>query len=75
VAATVALWAAGATAFSLYLAVAPGWSITYGALAGVIATLLFFYLTGATIIFGAEINAALAGFGGAGAFREAAGWR
>jgi membrane protein len=63
VAATVALWALGATAFSVYLANAPGWSITYGALAGVIATLLFFYLTGATIIFGAEMNATLAAFG------------
>ncbi len=33
--------------------------ITYGGIAGVIITLLFFYLTGAAIIFGAEINAAI----------------
>jgi membrane protein len=33
--------------------------VTYGTLAGVIITLMFFYLTGATIIFGAEVNAAL----------------
>ena len=33
--------------------------MTYGTLAGVIITLMFFYLTGATIIFGAEVNAAL----------------
>ena len=33
--------------------------VTYGTLAGVIITLMFFYLTGATIIYGAEVNAAL----------------
>ena len=33
--------------------------MTYGTLAGVIITLMFFYLTGAAIIFGAEVNAAL----------------
>ena len=33
--------------------------VIYGTLAGVIITLMFFYLTGATIIFGAEVNAAL----------------
>jgi membrane protein len=64
VAATVLLWMLGATVFSVYLAAVPGWTLTYGALAGVIATLLFFYLTGAAIIFGAEINAALAAAGG-----------
>jgi membrane protein len=56
---TVALWALGATGFSIYLSFAPSFSITYGAFAGVIVTLLFFYLTGAAIIFGAEVNAAL----------------
>ncbi|MEO1686352.1 MAG: YihY/virulence factor BrkB family protein [Pseudomonadota bacterium] len=57
--ATVAIWAAAATAFSAYLAVAPSYSVTYGGLSGVIVTLLFFYLSGAVIIYGAEINAAL----------------
>ncbi|MGG7567560.1 YihY/virulence factor BrkB family protein [Rhodovulum sp. DZ06] len=56
---TLLLWMAGATAFSVYLANAPSYSVTYGSIAGVIVTLLFFYLTGAAIIFGAEINAAL----------------
>ena len=37
----------------------PTYTVTYGTLAGVIITLMFFYLTGATIIFGAEVNAAL----------------
>jgi membrane protein len=62
IATSVALWAAGAYAFSIYLASAPSYSITYGALAGVIVTLLFFYLTGAAILFGAQINAVLLQF-------------
>ncbi|MEM1316259.1 MAG: YihY/virulence factor BrkB family protein [Pseudomonadota bacterium] len=57
--ATIAIWSAAATAFSTYLAYAPSYSATYGALAGVIVTLLFFYLSGAVIIYGAEVNAAL----------------
>ena len=56
---TLVLWMAGATAFSIYLGYAPSYSVTYGSIAGVIVTLLFFYLTGAAIIFGAEVNAAL----------------
>lgn len=53
------LWFLGATGFSIYLSFAPSYTVTYGAFAGVIITLLFFYLTGAAIIFGAEVNAAL----------------
>lgn len=62
IATSVALWALGAYGFSIYLASAPSYSITYGALAGVIVTLLFFYLTGAAILFGAQINAVLLQF-------------
>ena len=64
--ATLALWTLGATGFSVYLAYAPSYSLTYGAFAGVIVTLLFFYLTGAAIIIGAEVNATLLGFRGRG---------
>lgn len=53
------LWVTAATAFSLYLSFTPTYSVTYGTLAGVIITLMFFYLTGATIIYGAEVNAAM----------------
>ncbi|MEM8754193.1 MAG: YhjD/YihY/BrkB family envelope integrity protein [Pseudomonadota bacterium] len=53
------LWILGASLFSVYLAFAPDYTITYGAFAGVIVTLLFFYLTAAVLIYGAEINAAL----------------
>ncbi|MGB0507685.1 MAG: YihY/virulence factor BrkB family protein [Pikeienuella sp.] len=59
VAVTTVLWITGATAFSIYLSFAPSYTLTYGAFAGVIVVLLFFYLTGAAIIFGAEVNAAL----------------
>jgi membrane protein len=56
---TTVLWLAFASAFSIYLSFTPTYTVTYGTLAGVIITLMFFYLTGATIIFGAEVNAAL----------------
>jgi membrane protein len=56
---TTVLWLAAAGGFSLYLSFTPTYTVTYGALAGVIITLMFLYLTGATIIFGAEVNAAL----------------
>lgn len=59
---SVALWTAGAAGFSVYLAFAPSYTITYGAFAGVIVTLLFFYLTGAAIILGAQVNAVLMSF-------------
>lgn len=56
---TTALWVIAATGFSYYLSYTPTYTVTYGTLAGVIITLMFFYLTGATIIFGAEFNATL----------------
>lgn len=55
--ATIVLWTAGAMAFSTYLSYAPSYSVTYGGLSGAIVTLLFFYLTGVVMIFGAELNA------------------
>ena len=54
-----AVWMALASGFSFYLTLTPGYTVTYGTLAGVMITLMFFYLTGATIIYGAEFNAAL----------------
>ena len=56
---TTVLWVAMAVGFSIYLSFTPTYTVTYGTLAGVIITLMFFYLTGATIIYGAEVNAAL----------------
>ncbi len=58
--ATLILWTAAATALSVYLANFGRYSVTYGGLAGVIVTLFFFYISGAVIIYGAEVNAAIA---------------
>jgi membrane protein len=54
---TLVLWLLGASLFSLYLGTIADYSITYGSLAGVAITLLFFYLTGTLFILGAEYNA------------------
>ncbi|MER2510430.1 YihY/virulence factor BrkB family protein [Amaricoccus sp.] len=56
---TTVIWLLAAGSFTLYLSFTPTYTVTYGTLAGVIITLMFFYLTGATIIFGAELNAEL----------------
>ena len=56
---TDAILLAEASLFSVYLRFAPNYTFTYGALAGVILTLLFFYVAGSAIIYGAEINAVL----------------
>lgn len=50
------LWMVIASAFSYYMASAQSYSVTYGSLSGIIITLLFFYITAAVVLFGAEIN-------------------
>ena len=55
--ASVLLFGIIATGLSVYLAYAPSYSLTYGALAGVILTLLFFYFAGAAVVLGAQVNA------------------
>jgi membrane protein len=55
---TVVLWLTGANLFSWYLGTVADYSIIYGSLGGVTITLVFFYLTAAIFIFGAELNAA-----------------
>lgn len=51
-----------ATAFLLPKAIglAGGYDLTYGSLAGVMITLLFFFVVGLGVVMGAELNAALA---------------
>ena len=56
---TAVLWVVAATGFTIYLSFTPSYTVIYGTLSGVIITLMFFYITGATIIYGAEVNAAL----------------
>lgn len=51
-----------ATTFLLPRAISSlgGYDLTYGSLAGVIVALFFFYIVGLGVVFGAELNAALA---------------
>ena len=54
---SMVLWVLLATAMSVYVSNSPNYALTYGALAGVVVTLLFFFLTGVSIILGGEVNA------------------
>jgi len=56
-----ALWWIGMTTLlPVILAQLGGYDLTYGSLAGVVVMLLFFYLIGLGLVFGAHLNAALA---------------
>lgn len=54
---TAVLWLVGGTAFSIYLGTIAQYSVVYGSLGGVIIALLFFYISGAIFVLGAEFNA------------------
>jgi membrane protein len=54
----VLMWLAGAGFYSWYLLNLGRFTVTYGSLGGVVATLLFFYISALIFIFGAEVNAA-----------------
>jgi membrane protein len=56
---SVLLWIIVASGLSFYLSNVQDYTITYGTLAGVIVTLLFLFLTGAVLMLGAEVNAAV----------------
>jgi membrane protein len=57
----VALWWMITTmALPLFLGLLGGYDLTYGSLAGVIIALIFFWVIGLGVVFGAELNAALA---------------
>ena len=53
------LWLGIATLFSLYLRQATFYALTYGSLAGIIITLVFFYISAGILILGAEFNGVL----------------
>lgn len=53
------LWFALLFGFSWYLSSFGRFAVVYGSLGGIVITLLFFYLSAATLILGAELNAAI----------------
>lgn len=53
------IWLATVNLLPLALTMLGSYSVTYGSLAGVIITLLFFYILGMGLVLGAEFNAAL----------------
>nr|WP_276046531.1 MULTISPECIES: YihY/virulence factor BrkB family protein [unclassified Sphingomonas] len=57
---TTAWWVGMTALLPIVLAQLGGYDLTYGSLAGVVVMLLFFYLIGLGLVFGAHLNAALA---------------
>lgn len=57
---TIILWIVVAGGFSIYLDSFANYSATYAGLAGIMTALIFLYLMGAILIFGAEYNSAKA---------------
>ncbi len=56
---TAVVWMISAQLLPVALAVLGSYSLTYGSLAGIIITLLFFYVLGIGLVLGAQLNAAL----------------
>jgi len=54
-----ALWVAAAGTLSYTLRTAGKLALLYGSFAGVVATLVFLYISATTLIFGAEVNGVL----------------
>jgi membrane protein len=61
----VALWLAASFALKIYLHFFNTYSATYGSLGAVIILLLWFYVSGASLLFGAEINSVIEDAAGA----------
>ncbi|MGI4731029.1 MAG: YihY/virulence factor BrkB family protein [Janthinobacterium lividum] len=57
---TAAWWVSATALLPLILGQLGGYDLTYGSLAGVVVMLLFFYVIGIGLVFGAHLNAALA---------------
>ncbi len=57
---TAVWWISMTALLPLMLSYLGGYDLTYGSLAGVVVALLFFYLIGLGLVFGAHLNAALA---------------
>ncbi len=57
---TLVLWYIAGLGFSFYLANFGNYAATYAGLAGVVAALMFFYLCAVCLLFGGEVNRAIA---------------
>ncbi len=55
----VAAWVAASLGFSFYVSVFGSYGATYGSLGGVVVMLLYFFISAAVLLFGAEVNAAI----------------
>lgn len=55
----VLAWIVATFAFSIYVSNFGNYNATYGSLGGIIALMFYFFLSAATLLFGAEINAVL----------------
>jgi membrane protein len=55
----VFVWVVTSIGFSLYISNFTNYSATYGSLGGMIVLLLFFYISSAVLLLGAEVNAEL----------------
>ena len=56
----VAAWIGASVAFGLYVQRFAAYNATYGSMGAVIVLLFFFFLSAAVVLFGAEVNAAIA---------------
>ena len=59
IAITVAIWTVGAWGYGVYVGNFANYASTYAGLAGVAIALIFLYITGAALLYGAEINQVL----------------
>ena len=55
----VAVWILASAGFSAYVERFGAYGATYGSLGGMVVLLLYFFVSGAVLLFGAEINAAI----------------
>ena len=55
----VIVWVVASLSFSLYLANFANYSVIYGSLGAAFALLLYFYISAAVLLFGAEVNVAI----------------
>jgi membrane protein len=53
----VIVWVISSLGFSFYLANFANYSVIYGSLGAAFALLLYFYISAAVLLFGAEVNA------------------